>query len=167
MCMDKRLRHEEIETMNQQSNKTYTINDIAQMTMLSDRTIRNYIRRGLLKGKLNRGTWYFTEEELGAFFKEDYVKQTTLGKAEGIVTHFLDNDKRDEDSICAIYDMVIRTEEEGNQICEKLLLEINAEDNRRVTYSYQYNGKKGTVRIIVSGDADKVTELLMSLKRIN
>jgi hypothetical protein len=162
--MEEKQKQEDMNTIKKQENKTYNIYEVAEMTMLSDRTIRNYIRRGLLKGKLEGGAWCFTEDELSEFFKEDYVKQAAVGKAEGIVTHFLEEDRKGKDSLCAIYDMNIRDAQEGKSLCEKLLLQINADESKQVTYSYRYDVKKGTARIIFSGAADEVTKLLEILK---
>ncbi|WOO38675.1 helix-turn-helix domain-containing protein [Anaerocolumna sp. AGMB13020] len=162
--MEKKQKQEECPAMKKQGTKTYNIYEVAEMTMLSDRTIRNYIRRGLLKGKLEGGAWCFTEEELSEFFTEDYVKQAAIGKAEGIVARFLEADRKNEDSLCTIYDMKVREAQEGKRLCEKLLLEINTEEDRQVTCSYRYDAKKETARIILSGDADNVLKLLEILK---
>ncbi len=162
--MEKKQKQEACSSNKKQETKTYTIYEVAEMTMLSDRTIRNYIRRGLLKGKLEGGAWCFTEEELSEFLTEDYVKQAAVGKAEGIVARFLDEDKKSKDSLCTVYDMNISEAQEGKSLCEKLLLEINTDENNRVTCSYRYDAKKGTARIILSGDAGKVWKLLGILK---
>lgn len=162
--MEDKQKQEECSAIKKQETKTYNINEVAEMTMLSVRTIRNYLRRGLLKGKLEGGAWCFTEEELSEFFTEDYVKQAAVGKAEGIVARFLDEDKKSMDSLCTIYDMNVREAEEGKSLCEKLLFEINTEESNRVTCSYRYDAKKGIVRFILSGDADKVWKLLGILK---
>ncbi len=37
----------------------YTINHIALMTNLTSRTIRNYMKSGLLEGELMNGVWHF------------------------------------------------------------------------------------------------------------
>ncbi|MGM8370207.1 helix-turn-helix domain-containing protein, partial (plasmid) [Clostridium perfringens] len=40
--------------------KLYTIEDIAKMTRLTSRTIRNYLKDGILEGKKIGGQWRFT-----------------------------------------------------------------------------------------------------------
>jgi len=44
------------------------------MTRLSTKTIRNYLKMGLLKGEKVDGTWRFSENEIGEFFQERFVK---------------------------------------------------------------------------------------------
>lgn len=68
--MEEKQKQEECSAIKKQETKIYNINEVAEMTMLSDRTIRNYLRRGLLKGKLEGGAWCFTEEELSEFCRE-------------------------------------------------------------------------------------------------
>lgn len=41
-------------------NEFYTINDIATMTGLTTRTVRNYMKLGLLEGEKVDGVWQIT-----------------------------------------------------------------------------------------------------------
>ena len=43
--------------------ENYTINDIAMMTGLTTRTIRNYIKLGILNGEKEDGVWRFSAED--------------------------------------------------------------------------------------------------------
>ena len=43
--------------------KLYTIEDIANMTRLTSRTIRNYLKDGILEGKKIGGQWRFTMKD--------------------------------------------------------------------------------------------------------
>jgi len=49
-------------------DKYYTLNDLALMTGLTTRTLRNYLKMGILKGERIDGIWNFTEEEIAEFF---------------------------------------------------------------------------------------------------
>ena len=42
----------------------YNLNEIAMITGLTTRTLRNYLKADLLKGAKISGSWSFTEEEL-------------------------------------------------------------------------------------------------------
>lgn len=48
--------------------KLFTIADIAEMTSLSDRSIRNYLRNGLLTDQKVGGQWRFTSQDIMNFF---------------------------------------------------------------------------------------------------
>ena len=59
--------------------ETYTIQDIAGMTGLNERTIRSYLADGLLKGEKTDGAWRFTAEQFGDFLRQDDEKDTGKG----------------------------------------------------------------------------------------
>lgn len=67
----------------------YTLNNIATMTGLTTRTLRNYIQMGLLTGEKVDGAWRFSEEQLYAFMGHPTVRQGMHAKQNAIVTNFL------------------------------------------------------------------------------
>ena len=69
--------------------ETYTIEDVAQMTGLSSRTIRTYRKMGLLEGALQGNTWTFTPEQVGKLLNEPYVQGAIEAKRNAIWTGFL------------------------------------------------------------------------------
>ena len=44
--------------------RTYDLNELAQMTGFTTRTLRTYLKQGLLHGEKVGGVWRFTPEEL-------------------------------------------------------------------------------------------------------
>lgn len=56
-------------------NRKIDLKSLAQMTGLTARTLRNYMKRGLLDGDLRNGKYFFTEAELERFLQQDFVKQ--------------------------------------------------------------------------------------------
>ena len=76
-------------------SKYYSINDVAMMTGLSTRTIRNYIKMNLLDGEKVDGVWKFTEENFQSFVENPNVKPSIQAKSNAIVYDFmLDNHKK-------------------------------------------------------------------------
>lgn len=59
------------------------------MTMLSTRTIRNYIKLGLLDGNKINGYWQFTDDKITKFMNNDYVSQSLNAKRNVNVNIFL------------------------------------------------------------------------------
>ena len=49
----------------------YSLKDLSTMTMLSDRTLRNYLDAGILQGKKENGAWVFTSEQIELFLQND------------------------------------------------------------------------------------------------
>lgn len=64
--------------------KLYTVNDIAQMTQLSTRTIRRYLQSGELQGKKVGHQWRFTEKDLARFMDNSTII-TALDEADELV----------------------------------------------------------------------------------
>lgn len=138
----------------------YSIADTALMIGLSDRTIRTYIKRGLLKGEKRDGTWLFSEEDISRFLNENYVKQSVKIKNRALVNDFIINDKKKAPSICCIYDYPAEKEEEGKIICEKVIEQINTNEFSCIDMSYHFDIKNEMARLIIIGPPDKTIELI-------
>ena len=67
----------------------YNLNEVAMITGLTTRTLRNYLRLNLLKGEKVDGNWSFTEEELDEFMSNPAVKQAIAAKRNAVVYDFL------------------------------------------------------------------------------
>lgn len=50
--------------------KYYTLSEVARLLDLSDRTIRNYVKDGKLKGKKIGPQWRFTREQIEEIFED-------------------------------------------------------------------------------------------------
>ena len=61
-------------------NEFYTINDIATMTGLTTRTIRNYMKLGMLEGEKQDGVWQFSAEAVFSFMADKNVYPSIQAK---------------------------------------------------------------------------------------
>ena len=136
----------------------YTIQDIASMTGLNERTIRRYLADGLLQGEKADGAWRFTAEQFGAFLGRDMVRGSVQAKANAIVYDFLITDRRKESAACLILDAPVPDGEEP-ALREDLEKQVNALGLR---WAYQY--RNGQARSILSGPPAALGELLAKLK---
>lgn len=50
--------------------KNYTLNELAMITGLTTRTLRNYLKMNILNGEKIDGIWTFTEEDLNFTFSK-------------------------------------------------------------------------------------------------
>lgn len=69
----------------------YTIEDLVQMTNLTDKTIRNYIKLKILNGTKLNNKWFFTEADCLNFFQNEIVKHSIEAKSLGIMLDALNN----------------------------------------------------------------------------
>ncbi|QHQ63130.1 hypothetical protein Ana3638_22075 [Anaerocolumna sedimenticola] len=138
----------------------FTIDDLSVMTMLSTRTLRNYIIQGFLSGEKVDGVWRFTANDIEKFLKVDFVNQSVQSKKNGIVFYYLSNEVKNENSVCSIYDYSDVENEEAENICNRMIELVNSNQYGKVTFSYSYNGKKKMVRIILIGTIIKIHTLM-------
>ena len=120
----------------------FTIDDLSTITMLSARTLRNYIAQGFLAGEKINGAWRFTSEDIEALLNEDFVRQSVQSKNNGIVYDYLLNEAKDESSICSIYDYTDMDPNEAEIICNRMLYLINTNNYGTIKFSYSYKKKK-------------------------
>ncbi len=145
----------------------YIINDIAQITGLTDRTIRTYIKNGFLHGKKDGGIWMFTEEELGRFLAQDYVKQSIQTKAESIIRDFIINKKKNRNYMCTILDYPVNSLDHAEAISDTILKEMTENQMSDINFYYNYDKKIKIARIIISGRREQVTRILIVLDEAN
>ena len=138
----------------------YTIDELATMTMLTTRTLRNYISQGLLKGDKTDGSWKFSTEDLDSFFKEDIIIQSIQSKKNGMVYEYMSDDSKNENMVCSLYDFINLRSDEAEHIYEKIVNLVNSNNHGNIRFSYTYNIKKKTVRITLIGSTINIHNLM-------
>lgn len=137
----------------------YTIPDLARMTGLNERTIRNYLAEGQLQGEKADGTWQFTAEQFGNFLVQDMVQSSVQAKANAIVYDFLITGKRNEPAACLILDCPVTGDGEP-ALREKLEQQVNTLGLR-----WAYRSQEGQARSILSGPPAALGKLLNALEK--
>lgn len=137
--------------------ENYTINEVAMMTGLTTRTLRNYIKLGILKGEKMDGIWKFSAEDISEFISNPAVKPSIQAKNKSLVFDFLALDSKKTNEICTILDLYVE-KEESEEICSFFCNKINGCEGTKIHFNYERNGKN--TRIILSGYEDVVKDLL-------
>lgn len=137
----------------------YSIDDISKITMLSTRTIRNYIKLGLLNGSKTNGYWQFTSDDISKFMNNDYVTQSLNTKRNSLIYDYILNDCKSINSVCSIYDYPVENNVEAKSLYNKILKKINSNEYNNLKFSYNYSNNM--VRIILIGDPNEINELIM------
>ena len=133
----------------------YLISHITLITGLSDRTIRNYIASGILKGEKINGIWHFTPEEVDAFIKNPAVRPSIIAKNNSVVYDFMLNDSKKEDETCVILDL---PKCDIKETAEFFCYGISNGDYKDINFSFDGNYK--TPRIILRGKPSDVFGLI-------
>ena len=137
--------------------KYYTINEVAVMTGLTTRTLRNYLKMDILKGEKIDGIWQFTEEEFAEFLQNPYVKPSLQAKNKAIVFDFLAQNKKRTNEICTMLDVCVE-HSEAEEISSFFCKEINKRKEENLKFSFEQNGSY--VRVILRGYEDTVMKIL-------
>ena len=140
----------------------YTMNDIARMTGLTTRTLRNYLKSGILCGEKEDGVWKFSEEQFAAFIGHPAVKPGIRAKRESIVYDFLVTDKKKESQTCVILDIPAEHDTAG-KVSEFFCNRIKEQADDSIRFSYEWHKKN--VRVILSGSENAVKEIMESYYR--
>ena len=91
--------------MNHETGNYYTLGHLSQITGLTDRTLRTYLKNGILEGEKISGIWHFTAAQLDAFLRHPTVRPSLIAKKNATVYDFLLESKRTEPRICVILDL--------------------------------------------------------------
>ncbi|MDZ5253294.1 helix-turn-helix domain-containing protein [Clostridium sp. LIBA-8841] len=151
--------------------KLYTIEDIAEMTRLTSRTIRNYLKDGILEGKKIGGQWRFTMKDIENFFDNNKTNQDINTAYNNEVIDFLEGkniDLQKEVQICTIVDLHCKNILEGKELSKKLMTIIN-EDEEAVKngakFSYEYMKDSSKARFTLFGDPEFIIKTLKTLEK--
>jgi excisionase family DNA binding protein len=148
--------------------KLYTVEDIAKMTSLTSRTIRNYLKDGSLQGQKIGGQWRFTMKNIKQMFSSGNIITDIANNKKQQVLDFIDGvntDIQGETQVCAIVDYYCENQKAGHQIYEKLVTVINNRENNSpmAKFDYEFIEKENKARFTLFGDPDYIIKTLQLL----
>ena len=68
--------------------KLYSVEEVAEMTAVTTRTIRNYLRKGVLTGTKIGGQWRFRQEDIMHMFNQVKTLQISAKPAAALFATF-------------------------------------------------------------------------------
>lgn len=83
----------------------YTINQVAAMTGLSTRTIRSYLKSGLVSGEKTEGVWLFSVEDFANMLTNPAIKPSIKAKSNAVIFDFVADDRKKVNKICTILNL--------------------------------------------------------------
>ena len=140
--------------------ETYSIEDLATFTGLTDRTLRSYLKEGRLTGRKEDGAWRFTPEDLEKLFQDEGARQAVRANRNAIVYDFMLNGGG-EDACCAVRDIPV--ERDGEEALRARLLERVNREGGAVRFAYGYGEDRrgqGSARVILAGPTAAVQKIL-------
>ena len=145
--------------------KLYSISDIAKLTKLTDRTIRNYLASGTLKGRKVGGQWRFTQQDVKALFYNDVFADDMLEKSEKNINKYINNEFEfnNHNNACTILNIVIEEKETRKEFFRKVK-EIPVDDDKKERVSFiEENGK---IKMIIIASFDYVNAIMELIKGV-
>lgn len=140
--------------------KSYTIEDVAAFTGLTDRTLRSYLKEGRLTGTKEEGAWRFGPEDLERLLEDGGARRAMEANRNAAVYDFLLGGQP-EDRCCVIRDIPAEKGEE-EALRTRLLERVNREEGQvRFSYSYGVDRRgRGSARVILTGPTERVRAIL-------
>ena len=136
----------------------YSINDVAEMTGLSTRTLRSYLKNGVLDGEKQEGVWRFTEDQISRFMENPAVRSCMQAKRNALVYDFMGNRYKKENEMCVILDLPC-DQEESQEVMEFFCDAVNCcEACANLKLGYSKSG--GQTRVILTGLEECVVQVM-------
>lgn len=148
-----------------EEEKLYSISDIAKKTKLTDRTIRNYLANGTLKGRKIGGQWRFTQSDINALFNNEDFADDMLSKSEKNINKYLKNELsfKSENNMCSIINIVVKNKEDRISMWKKLK-EIQPNEDKKEQISFIE--ENGHIKMIIIASCDYVFKVIEVLKDV-
>ena len=137
--------------------KNYTINEVAVMTGLTTRTVRNYLKTGLINGEKINGVWQLSAEDFSDMLANPAVKPSIKAKNNAVVYDFLADEKKKTNKICTVIDLNVE-DKEAEEISQFFCDSINGGEYGDIVFKFEKKGSN--VRVILSGDDEAVFDLV-------
>ena len=144
-------------------DKTYSIEDLAGFTGLTDRTPRSYLQEGRLTGAKVDGAWRFSPEDVQRLFLDGGARRAMEANRNAKVYDFMLGGQP-EDRCCLIRDIPVDGDGEG-ALRQRLLDRVNREEGA-VSFSYSYGVDRrrlGAARVILTGPTQRVLAVLADM----
>ena len=142
--------------MHHETGHYYTLGHLSQITGLTDRTLRTYLKNGILVGEKISGIWHFTEGQLDAFLRHPTVRPSIQAKNNAIVSDFMLDTKKPARRACVILDIPDLDRESASRFfCESICYG----DYHDLRFSLD---AVDSPRIILSGPVEQIFSLVNS-----
>lgn len=143
--------------------KLYTVADVAELTGLTSRTIRNYLKDGTLRGRKIGVQWRFTEDDINRLFSEVDAKGEKILKPEDIISEFLKPEARPQAMCCLAWDIPFGENEEEH-IISKVKKILSAKKD--MDFAWEVMREQQVLRVAALGTSDKMEEFAVRMREI-
>ncbi len=134
--------------------KFYTVADVASVTGMTSRTIRNYLKDGTLTGTKIGVQWRFTEEDIKKLFHRETVSHISPGvMVKSYMSDLLPTEKR----ALIVVDLPDISEEDGAAILSRIK---NKGYGEHVQLTHEHDQIENNYRIVLTGSLEAVKGII-------
>ena len=133
----------------------YTIEELSTITGLTTRTLRNYLKNGILKGSKDTGAWQFTGQQVSEFAEHPSVRPSIQAKHRAIIYDFLAEQDQTENEMCILLNRTAE-EAEAKKMSDFFCREVSRLSHARFAYSYE----SGKGHYILKGSESDVSRIM-------
>lgn len=134
----------------------YNLNQLAMITGLTTRTLRNDLSAGILEGEKEGGMWVFTAEQVEAYIQNPIVCQRLNTKQNAVIYDFLADTSKKTNQMCVTLDLPV-SDEEMAEVQEFFCNEMAQAQKARLICRKIRN----LVRVTLAGAEDDVSSMLI------
>lgn len=145
--------------------KLYTVADVAELTGLTSRTIRNYLKDGTLRGKKIGVQWRFTEEDINRLFSEGETGGRKVLHPKDVISDFLKGTDRKGIEGCLVLDIPFSNEEDGKKYMQKLE-RMAAKKEGEISIACEVLEEAGMLRTAISGNSATIIGFAARMREI-
>lgn len=143
--------------------KLYTVADVAELTGLTSRTIRNYLKDGTLRGRKIGVQWRFTEEDINRLFSEVDGEGQKVIQIEDVISAFLKDTQKQQTEGCLLLDIPL-LEREGRGHGKQQFMELAEQAGGELIAVCEEMEEGRILRIALQGDTQKIQEFAARMK---
>lgn len=140
-------------------DKLYTVDEIAQMTRLTSRTIRNYIKSGLLRGKKVGGQWRFSQIDIENLMSISTAAAKMSSANRRDVLNFIDRTEPHTAQVCAVADLQL-SQGAAEKLAQKICKIASQTEEENLRFHYEYIEAEQTARFTVFGTPDFIAKVM-------
>ncbi len=144
--------------------KLYTVADVAELTGLTSRTIRNYLKDGTLQGRKIGVQWRFTEEDINRLFSEVDIGGQKVVHIEDVASAFLQEGSQTEAEGCLMV-TIPYTDQKELEACQEKWQKICQDQTEGFVMMTEVIEDKGIFRIAMRGGIRKIEEMTARMRR--
>lgn len=146
------------------NKELYTVNDVAEMIDVHPRTVRRYLRDGVLTGKKIGGQWRFTIDDIKGIHMGDFSAKAYFSK-ENHENSALYKDDGQSLQVSSIVNYGLDDIDKAKETADILFESVNeSRFSGKLSFKFEFLHNEGKVRYTLWGAPSSIAEVLLKIR---